>query len=175
MFLFRSGSEEAYSEKDQLLTELATMQSEKDVPPPPSPGQQSARADRQLALQLREDALAILGEKQVEKEPETKRHCGSTADSIVQYLEKKEERAAKAERERLALAKEGEAEERKLAIGKLEVEKMRLRLQEREFEERLETQREEAAMRQKKEEDDRKKRRDFMQMMAGIVSNLQKK
>ena len=97
------------------------MQSEKDVPPPPPPcpGQQSARADRRLALQLREDALATVGEKQTEKEPEAKRHCGSTADSIVQYLEKKE-RAAKAERERLALAKEGEAEERKLAIDKLD-------------------------------------------------------
>ena len=97
MFLFRSGSEEAYSEKDQLLTELATMQSEKDVLPPPCSGQQSARADRQLALQLREDALATLREKQAEKEPEAKRRCGSTADRIVQYLEKKEERAAKAE------------------------------------------------------------------------------
>ena len=39
------------------------MQREKDVPPPPCPGQQSARADRQLALQLREDALATLGDK----------------------------------------------------------------------------------------------------------------
>ena len=83
-----------------------------DVPPPPCPSQQSARADRQLALQHREDTLATLGEKQAEKEPRTKRRCGSTADSIVQYLEKKEERAAKAERERLAPAKEGEAEER---------------------------------------------------------------
>ena len=109
-------SRETYSEKDQLLTELATMQSEKDVPPPPCPGQQSARADRQLALQLREGALATLGEKQTEKEPEAKHRCGSTADCIVQYLEKKEERAAKAEREGLALAKEGQAEERKLAI-----------------------------------------------------------
>ena len=51
---------------------------------------------------------------------------------------------------------------------------MRLRLQDREFEERIKTQRAEAAMRQKKEEDDRKERREFIQMMAGIVSNLQK-
>ena len=51
---------------------------------------------------------------------------------------------------------------------------MRLRLQEREFGERIKTQREEGAMRQKKEEDNRKERRESMQIMAGIVSNLQK-
>ena len=95
----RSGSDEQYTEKDQLLTELATLQKEKD--PPPANATAAARAERTVALQLRDDACATLGQKRSadksEKEPEGKRRAtASIADNKLLYFEKKDEREEEA-------------------------------------------------------------------------------
>ena len=91
MYPCRSGTNEAFAQKQQLLTELSAMFHEKDVVPTP---QQAVKTDRNLALQLREDACAKLAQKvQVTaKEPEAKRPCGSTAEVIVKYLEEKHDK-----------------------------------------------------------------------------------
>eukprot|EP00117_Sycon_ciliatum_P042381 scpid107573/ scgid30843/ len=91
---------------------------EKDVVPTP---QQAAKTDRNLALQLREDACATLAQKvQVTaKEPEAKRRCGSTAEVIVKYLEEKDDKDQQTETQRL------------------NIEREKLRMQEREMELRV--------------------------------------
>lgn len=125
-----------------MCTELAALQREKDIPPPTTAA--AARADRSIALQLRDDACATLGQKRPaeksEKEPEGKRHA-STADTMIMYFEKKDGR------------------EEEAAMQRLGVEKAKLRLQERDLEGRLKKQDAEAARldgEMKSREEDRK-------------------
>ena len=125
----RSGSDEQYTEKDQLLTELATLQKEKD--PPPANATAAARAERTVALQLRDDACATFGQKRSadksEKEPEVRRRAtASIADNMLLYFEEKDEREEEAARRRLS------------------VEQEKLRLQERELEAKIKQQNAEA-------------------------------
>ena len=87
-----SRSDEQYTEKDQLLTELATLQKEND--PPSANATAAARAEGAVALQPRGDAFAALGQKcsadKSEKEPEGKRRApASIADNMFLYFDKK--------------------------------------------------------------------------------------
>lgn len=140
--LYRSGSDEEFHEKDQLLTEITTVYDEKDVAPVTS--SDTRAAERSLAITMRDDACATLSKKQVSPsgqqdcEPSSKRRPG-TADTIVSYLEAKERNGKDDSTQKLAL----EQDRFKLQEKELEWKKQMKEQEEERLKKQLEGEKEE--------------------------------
>ena len=128
---------------------------------------QAAKQQREQTAQLREDACATLSNK-VERaaegqsvEPPANRSGLSQPDSVLPYLQTKNDASVSLEREWSELEKEKlgvQREEHRLAAEKLEIEKAEKKDKSKDDEQ--------------KKEDDRKERQLLMQMMARVIEDM---
>ena len=107
MYVSRTGSQEEYTEKDQLLTERTDLYNEKGNAQEKSA--EAAAKNRELAVKLRDDACNTLGEKKDVKQESTssnRRASGSFLQPITDYMASKEKQQKESDEKKIDLERE---------------------------------------------------------------------
>lgn len=182
----RVGTKEDFLEKTQLLSELHELQQKEKERNKSRQEEADAdnHAERMIAVQLRADACARLGEKITKgqggkDEPASKRRASGAMDGVLAYLERKrgderdlnEERLL-LERERLDMQDDERKKEQELKEQQLQLERRRLDLMEKEQQNRQQLEQQERGAREQRDRDAHAERLMMMRMMSALADKL---